>query len=143
MSLSSALALADRDRTTSEAGSSGVTHEDGSLRQMFSDSLRGPRGWMVKVALAKGLVFYAFGVYCAVCAILTDDVRSVVLWSLGALWSIAVVVSVKLWWWNEMNRRSILRGLRREAAAYARWESRRSIPRRAGGDVELTGGGAP
>jgi hypothetical protein len=86
------------------------------LWEMCADSLRGPRARLVKAALVKGGLFYAFGVYCAVQAIMSTDVRAVVLWSLGVLWSIAVVVAVKLWWWMEMNRKSTLRCLARMSA---------------------------
>lgn len=101
----------------------GLTEDDRGLLEMFADSLRGPRGWLVRAALIKGGLFFAFGVYCAAQAILATDVRSVVLWSLGAVWSMAVIVTVKLWWWMEVNRRSILRSLGRESTGTTRWSS--------------------
>lgn len=90
------------------------------LWAMYADSLRGPRAGIVKAALIKGLIFWAFGVFCAVQAILSTDARSAVLWTLGAAWSIGVVVTVKLWWWMEMYRASIVRTLGGGGAAHAR-----------------------
>jgi hypothetical protein len=97
----------------------GDPHDDyPGLWEMYAESLRGPRGGIVKATLIKGGFFYAFGVYCAVQAVLSTDVRSVVLWSLGVVWSIAVVITAKLWWWMEMNRKSMLRCMERVAARH-------------------------
>lgn len=109
--------LLESDRESGAPASLDAPPDDyRGLWAMYADSLRGPRRELVRAALMKGVLFYLFGVYCAVQAILSADIRSVVLWSLGCLWSIAVVCMVKLWWWMEMNRKSILRCTGRDKA---------------------------
>ena len=106
--------LLESDRDSSVPDSRDTPPDDyRGLWAMYGDSLRGPRRELVRAALMKGVLFYLFGVYCAVQAILSTDIRSVVLWSLGCVWSITVVCMVKLWWWMEMNRKSILRSIGR------------------------------
>jgi hypothetical protein len=59
------------------------------------------------------LVFFALTVWCIVRFAGAADVDERLLWGLGALMGIHAVSMLKLWFFMEMNRNSVLREIKR------------------------------
>jgi hypothetical protein len=82
--------------------------------------------WALLNAFAAVLTFAMFGafVYCAWNMFNAADVRTTVLWSVGAVLTMLAVAMLKMYFWMEMNKNVVLREVKRLELQVARLASR-------------------
>lgn len=88
----------------------------GMLHRVFTGTLR---RWAAYGMLLT-LVFFALTVWCIVRFTTASDVDERLLWGLGALIGFHAVSMLKMWFFMEMNRNSVLREIKRLEAAVIR-----------------------
>jgi len=81
----------------------------GMLHRVFTGTLR---RWAA-YGMFLALVFFALTVWCIVRFTMAADVDERLLWGLGALMAFHAVSMLKLWFFMEMNRNSVLREIKR------------------------------
>ena len=81
----------------------------GMLHRVFTGTLR---RWAA-YGMVLTLVFFAATVWCIVRFVTAVDIDERLLWGLGALFGFHAVSMLKMWFFMEMNRNSVLREIKR------------------------------
>ena len=93
---------------------------DQSMMEMVFDVFRGTQKWLTFLAIFWGLVFMAASVFGIIQLFKTQEPREHILWALGVVFCVAGVSMMKIWFWMQMNRNSILREIKRVELQVAR-----------------------
>ena len=93
---------------------------DQSMMEMVLDIFRGTQRWLTFLAIFWGLVFMAGSVFGIIQLFKTQEPREHILWALGVVFCVAGVSMMKIWFWMQMNRNSILREIKRVELQVAR-----------------------
>ena len=93
---------------------------DQSMMEMVFDVFRGTQKWLTFLAIFWGLVFMAASVFGIIQLVKTQEPREHILWALGVVFCVAGVSMMKIWFWMQMNRNSILREIKRVELQVAR-----------------------
>jgi len=88
----------------------------GMLHRVFTGGLR---RWAA-YAMALTLVFFGLTVWCGYQVLTVESTDQRIMWALGALFGFHAVSMLKLWFFMEMNRNSVLREIKRVEVALAR-----------------------
>jgi len=86
--------------------------EDESLVEMLIGVFRGRMAWLNIYAMALTLVFFALALWCAVRFFQTADVKAAMGWGVGFLTCVLFVAMLKMWFWMEMQKNSVLRQIK-------------------------------
>lgn len=84
-----------------------------SLHEMLSDAFHGRNRVFTAMAFVMTLGFLALAAYCAVEFFRTDDLKEALAWAAGYATSLATVIAMKIWFWMEMQRASVMREVKR------------------------------
>lgn len=90
------------------------------LRRVFTGGLR---RWAA-YGMFLTLIFFGLTVWCGVQAVTADTVDDRIVWLLGALFAFQATGMLKLWFFMEMNRNSVLREVKRVEVELARLRAR-------------------
>ena len=93
---------------------------DQSMMEMVFDVFRGTQKWLTFLAIFWGFVFMAASVFGIIQLFKTQEPREHILWALGVVFCVAGVSMMKIWFWMQMNRNSILREIKRVELQVAR-----------------------
>ena len=93
---------------------------DQSMMEMVFDTFRGTQRWLTFFAIFWGLVFMGGSVFGVIQLFKTQEPREHILWALGVVLCVAGVSMMKIWFWMQMNRHSILREIKRVELQVAR-----------------------
>ena len=93
---------------------------DQSMTEMVFDTFRGMQKWMTFLAIFWGLVFMAASVFGIIQLFKAHETREQILWALGVVFCFSAVSLMKIWFWMQMNRNSILREIKRVELQVAR-----------------------
>jgi uncharacterized protein YqhQ len=102
---------------------------DQSIFEMMFNGFRGRNRWLNVIMSVVMVLIFAFGVYCIVRFFQAEDVRAMFSWGFGALVTMLMSSFLKLWFWLEMQKNSIVREVKRVEVQVA------SLARRLGGEA--------
>ncbi|MEE9130653.1 MAG: DUF6768 family protein [Phycisphaerales bacterium] len=97
---------------------------DQSMMEMVFDTFRGTQKWLTFLAIFWGLAFMAGSVFGIIQLFKAQEPREHILWALGVVFCLAAVSMMKVWFWMQMNRNSILREIKRVELQVARLAGR-------------------
>lgn len=81
--------------------------------EMIGGLFEGKMKWWTIGNVLVSLTFIALSVVCLLKVLEVEDTNSLIRWSLGLIGSMSVPTMLKLWNWNQMQRNSILREIKR------------------------------
>lgn len=81
--------------------------------EMIGGLLEGKMKWWTIGGGIISLVFVALSVFCLLKVLEIEETNSLIRWSLGLIGSMSIPTMLKLWNWNQMQRNSILREIKR------------------------------
>ncbi len=93
---------------------------DQSMTEMVFDTFRGTQKWLTFLAIFCSLVFMAASVFGIIQLFKAQETREHILWGLGVVLCFITVSMMKIWFWMQMNRNSILREVKRVELQVAR-----------------------
>ena len=93
---------------------------DQSMMEMVFDTFRGTQKWLTFLSIFWGLVFMAGSVFSIIQVFKAQETREIILWGLGFVFCFSAVAMMKVWFWMQMNRNSILREIKRVELQVAR-----------------------
>ncbi|MCH8821939.1 MAG: hypothetical protein IH984_00370 [Planctomycetes bacterium] len=97
---------------------------DQSMMEMVLDTFRGTQKWLTFLAIVFGIVFMAGSVFGIIQLFKAQDMHEHILWGLGVMFCFSAVSMMKIWFWMQMNRNSILREIKRVELQVARLAAR-------------------
>jgi hypothetical protein len=86
---------------------------DGSLYRDIAATFRGHTRWLNALAFLFAFALLAVGVMCGWQFATQTDLRTMQLWGAGTILSFLSLGLIKLWFWMELQKVSILRELKR------------------------------
>ncbi len=81
--------------------------------EMIGGLFEGKMKWWTVGNVIVSLTFMALSVVCFLKVMEVENTNSLIRWSLGLVGSMSIPTMLKLWNWNQMQRNSILRELKR------------------------------
>lgn len=81
--------------------------------EMIGGLFEGKMKWWTIGNVLVSLTFIALSVVCLLKVLEVEDTNSLIRWSLGLIGSMSVPTMLKLWNWNQIQRNSILREIKR------------------------------
>ncbi len=93
---------------------------DQSMMEMVFDTFRGTGKWLTFFAIFWGLVFMAGSVFGIIQLFRAQELHEHILWGLGVMFCFSAISLMKIWFWMQMNRNSILREIKRVELQVAR-----------------------
>ena len=97
---------------------------DQSMMEMVFDTFRGTQKWLTFLSIFWGLVFMAGSIVGIIQVFKAQETRELILWGLGFVFCFSAVAMMKVWFWMQMNRNSILREIKRVELQVARLAGR-------------------
>ncbi len=93
---------------------------DQSMMERVFDTFRGTQKWLTFLAIFWGLMFMAGSVVGIIQLFKAQETREHLLWGLGVVFCLGAISMMKIWFWMQMNRNSILREIKRVELQVAR-----------------------
>ncbi len=87
--------------------------EEQGLFEQALDVMRGKHRFLTVIANVVMAVFFAVMVYCVVRFFDAQTTRTQIAWSVGFLASNMVVAMLKLWFWMQMDKNTVIREVKR------------------------------
>jgi len=87
--------------------------EDPSVWSMIGTIFRGRNGWMGFLAFLYVFAFMGLAVWCGVSFFAAEALGAKLAWGLGCVVCLMFVGHLKLWMYMEMNKRALLREVKR------------------------------
>ena len=112
-------ALADEDRELFDRLDSEL-----SLPEMLAAPYRGKQRWATLLFTFWTLVFLALAVYAAVQYFQAADTHGLITWAVAFLTGIMGVSMLKIWFWLEIQKNSLLREIKRVELAVVQLRDR-------------------
>ena len=97
---------------------------DQSMTEMVFGTFRGTQKWLTFLSIFWGLVFMAGSIFGIIQVFKAQETRELILWGLGFVFCFSAVAMMKVWFWMQMNRNSILREIKRVELQVARLAGR-------------------
>ncbi len=113
----------DKIRRALEATDADLADEfdgDQSMMEMVFDTFRGTQKWLTFLAIFGSFVFMAGSVFGIIQLFKAQETREHILWALGVVFCFSAISLMKIWFWMQMNRNSILREIKRVELQVAR-----------------------
>ena len=93
---------------------------DQSMMETVFDVFRGTQKWLTFLAIFWGFVFMAGSVFSIIQLFSAQEPHEHILWALGVVFCFSAISLMKIWFWVQMNRNSILREIKRVELQVAR-----------------------
>ncbi|HZF31716.1 MAG TPA: DUF6768 family protein [Gammaproteobacteria bacterium] len=87
--------------------------DDQALHRQVLDMFRGNHRWLTALGWVAGFALFAAGAYCSWRFALAEELRHMLLWMGPAGLCFLGLALVKLWFWLELQKGSVLRELKR------------------------------
>ncbi|WP_165235782.1 DUF6768 family protein [Aquisphaera insulae] len=84
-----------------------------SVFDLVTDTFRGTMRWLNILAYVFTIVLFGLGVVCLFGLLGTEHPPTMLRWGLGFSFCMLAVTALKLWFWMEIQRHSILREIKR------------------------------
>lgn len=89
-----------------------LDHDPGIFEEIIQ-TFQGRRRWAVWYVWIFSFVITLLTLYCGYRFLIAETVQPQIGWAAGFLYFSLVVVILKVWYWNEMNRNTYLREIKR------------------------------
>ena len=96
------------------------TTSEASLFQLIGDVVSSRQRWMSAWAFLLSVVIFGLSVFALVRMFQAPDVREMILWAAGFMWGSMAVGMLKIWFWMQLDKYSVLREVKRLEAQVAR-----------------------
>jgi hypothetical protein len=83
------------------------------VHELLIETFRGRRVWMSSLALVFTFLFFGLSLFALYGFFHADETRSSIAWASGFLWSSLAVAMLKIWFWMELQRNSVVREIKR------------------------------
>jgi hypothetical protein len=90
------------------------------LRELIGDLFRGRLRWLNAFGYLIGVVFFVLSIVSIVRFLQAEDVRSMLMWAVAFTFCMMSVGMLKLWFWMELQKNTILREVKRIELQIAR-----------------------
>lgn len=100
------------------------TGNEASLFQLVGDTIRGRHRVLTTIALAWSFAFFGLTVFAAVQMFRAPELRETVLWSVGVSFGSLAVAMLKMWFWMQMEKYTLIREIKRLEVQVARLAER-------------------
>ncbi|RMD65932.1 MAG: hypothetical protein D6824_01755 [Planctomycetota bacterium] len=94
--------------------------EDEGLVEMLIGVFRGRMVWLNIYGMTLGVAFTGLAVWCAVRFFQSADVKAALGWGVGFLTCVLFVAMLKIWFWMEIEKNTVLREVKRLELQVAR-----------------------
>ena len=86
---------------------------DVGLHELMFGAFRGKMRWMAALAMVYIFAFLGLGIYFGFKFYAAQEIKELMVWGGGTFACILFVMSLKLWFWMEMQKNAILREIKR------------------------------
>ena len=83
------------------------------VHELLIETFRGRRVWMSSLAVVFTFVFFGLSLFALYGFFHAEGTRSLIAWASGFLWSSLAVAMLKIWFWMEIQRNSVVREIKR------------------------------
>lgn len=87
--------------------------DEQNLFRKMTGVFKGKLGWLVGIMNVISLFALVFFVYCMIEIFKTDVTNELIIWSIGALFSMIFICMIKIYFWQEMHKNDMIRELKR------------------------------
>lgn len=95
-----------------------------SMVEMIGDSFRGRRRGLVVLTFVSLFAFIGLMVFTIVRFFDAETTRTQIAWAAGFIYTLVVISGIKTWYWNELNKNTLIREVKRLELQIARLASR-------------------
>ena len=86
---------------------------DMGLQELLLGPFKGKMRWMSVLATAYIFIFLGLGIYCGFQFAAAQEIKELLIWGGSCFACVGFVMSLKLWFWMEMQKNSVLREVKR------------------------------
>jgi hypothetical protein len=86
---------------------------DPPLVDMMIETFRGRHVWLNTLGFLFTFIAFGLTLFCAYQFFHAEGTRAMIAWASGFLWSALSVAMLKIWFWMEMHRYSLIREIKR------------------------------
>lgn len=83
------------------------------FHELLIETFRGRRVWMNFLAVVFTFAFFVLSLFTLYGFFHAEGSRSLIAWAIGFLWSSLAVAMLKIWFWMEIQRNSVVREVKR------------------------------
>jgi uncharacterized membrane protein YciS (DUF1049 family) len=94
--------------------------DEPDIFEQVMETFRGRSRALVLGSIGAGVVFMAVAVVCIVQFFGAIEVKSMLAWLVGFIFSLSAVMAMKIWYWMELQKNSITREIKRLELQVAR-----------------------
>jgi hypothetical protein len=84
-----------------------------AVHELLIETFRGRRVWMSSLAVVFTLVFFGLSLFALYGFFYADGTQAMIAWASGFVWSSLAVGMLKIWFWMEIQRNSVVREIKR------------------------------
>lgn len=84
-----------------------------SLIEQVIASFRSRSRWLVVLVMIYSFFFLGLCIYCAMQFFAATEVKSMIAWACGLCLGMIAVMALKIWYWMELHRMSVIREIKR------------------------------
>lgn len=96
------------------------TTTEASMFQLIGDVARSKQRWLSAWAFLLSFVIFGLSIFALVRMFQAPDVREMILWGAGFMWGSLAVAMLKVWFWMQLDKYSVIREVKRLEAQVAR-----------------------
>lgn len=96
------------------------TSSEANMFQLIGDVVRSKHRWLSAWAFVLSFIIFGLTVFAVVQMFQASDLRQTIFWAVGALWGSLAVAMLKIWFWMQLDKYSVLREVKRLEAQIAR-----------------------
>ena len=82
------------------------------VHELLIETFRGRRVWMTSLAAVFAFVFFGLSLFALYGFFHAEGTRSWIAWASGFLWASLAVAMLKIWFWMEIQRNSVVREIK-------------------------------
>jgi hypothetical protein len=84
-----------------------------SAHELLIETFRGRRVWMSSLALVFTFALFGLSLFALYGFFHAEGTRTLIAWASGFLWSSLAVAMLKMWFWMEIQKNSVVREIKR------------------------------
>ncbi len=95
-----------------------------SFLEMAAGSFAGRNRWLTVLIMVAGVMFFGLTLYTSIRFFEAESTRAMIAWSVGCIICLFAVSFLKMWWWMELNKNTLMREIKRLELLVARLSQR-------------------
>ena len=84
-----------------------------SLFESIFELYKGKQKWFNVITFIMSLIFNGLAIYCLIQFLEVENTNALIRWSVGLMFCLMVASMLKLWAWNQMDKKAIMREIKR------------------------------